>query len=181
MPPPESCSKYSLSHFQPFFVNFKCFSGFIMILLVRNTQKYWFLFIFRRFFLISDVKSLKKPFKINKKGWNQHKKVFQPAFRCLQHPKGGQNTQHPTYSLLQLARVVCCLSNAKEGSYNSHKDAKKLFPTLQVTPLIRYNLHIPPQLLYPASLAVNVPWLHFFQNLFFSVQFWQHLGKVVAL
>ena len=40
------------------------------------------------------IKNHRKTSKINKKGRKQTKKVFQPAFGCMQHPKAGQNIQH---------------------------------------------------------------------------------------
>ena len=60
----------------------------------QNLKKKHFFVCFQRFFL--DFKCEWNPwkrFKINKKGWQQLKKVVRPAFGCAQHLKAGRNTK----------------------------------------------------------------------------------------
>ena len=76
----------------------------------------------------------------------------------------------PSYSLLQLARGFVACPMPKKALTTHTKTQKKLFWNPASYTL--NQIHIHPQFLYPAaSLAVNVPWLHFFQNLFFQFNF----------
>ena len=62
---------------------------------LKSSLKHSFLNVFKCFFLYFK-QNLPKTFEMNKKGWKWPKKVFQPAFRCAQHPKTGLNTQQWT-------------------------------------------------------------------------------------
>ena len=59
----------------------------------EKTKPRYFFLIFRRFLLISAMKSLKKLWNEQKRLKNGWKKMFWPALGCAQHPKAGQNTQ----------------------------------------------------------------------------------------
>ena len=57
------------------------------------------------FFLVLGWKITEKHLKINTEGGKRTRKVFQPAFECMQHLKAGRNTQHSN-----LLRLFCSTS-----------------------------------------------------------------------
>ena len=56
-------------------------------------------------FLVLGWKITEKHLKINTEGGKRTRKVFQPAFECMQHLKAGRNTQHSN-----LLRLFCSTS-----------------------------------------------------------------------